>query len=99
MYATKLPSRNIAVPIAIAAVTGVGVYAVQYSSTITRTVLAETNEPPMPFAGKFAYASLPLHSVKAVNHNTKRLLFALPNQDARSGLKLTCMAPFNAIPI
>lgn len=35
-------------------------------------------------------ASLPLHSTQVVNHNTKRLIFELPEKRPRSGLPLTC---------
>ncbi|KAH6884563.1 hypothetical protein B0T10DRAFT_445286 [Thelonectria olida] len=49
------------------------------SSTVTRKI----------FKGGPALLSLPLESSESVNHNTKRLRFKLPQDDAISGLPLT----------
>lgn len=35
-------------------------------------------------------ATLSLHSSQAVSHNTKRLVFKLPEKTPRTGLPLTC---------
>ncbi|KPM39422.1 hypothetical protein AK830_g7161 [Neonectria ditissima] len=53
---------------------------------------AESNAPTKVFKGGPAFVSLPLESSEAVNHNTKRLRFKLPQNDAISGLTLTSAA-------
>ncbi|KAI5459168.1 oxidoreductase NAD-binding domain-containing protein [Mariannaea sp. PMI_226] len=49
---------------------------------------AESNMPRIIFKGGPAFVSLPLESSKLVNHNTKRLRFRLPQDDAISGRPL-----------
>lgn len=71
---------------AILSVASAGVY----WTLLSQTAHAESKEPPMTFAGWFGVSTLRLHSVKVVNHNTKRFIFELPEKDARSGLTLTC---------
>lgn len=71
------------------AVAGIGAY---YA---TRAFLlpmghAESPESPKVFGG-FSFTTLRVQDVKVVNHNTKRLVFEFPDQDAKSGLSLTCM--------
>ncbi|OJJ45456.1 hypothetical protein ASPZODRAFT_69878 [Penicilliopsis zonata CBS 506.65] len=68
----------------VAVVASVGIY-----SLLSQTAHAESSQPPMAFKGRFGFTSLRLHSVTSVNHNTKRLLFELPDSEARSGLSLT----------
>ena len=46
--------------------------------------------PPKTFGSGPAFLSLPLESAEQVNHNTKRLRFRLPSEQAVSGLPLTC---------
>lgn len=53
------------------------------------TAHAESKEPPKVFGG-FGFRSLRLRSSEAVNHNTKRLVFEFPDENAQSGLPLTC---------
>lgn len=60
------------------------------SKLMIGTASAESNSPPKVFKGGPAFVSLPLESSEAVNHNTKRLRFKLPQEDAVSGLTLTC---------
>jgi cytochrome-b5 reductase len=72
----------------VAGVTVVGAYSIH--AYLNRTSFAETDEPPMVFNGRIGFTSLSLHSVKAVSHDTKRLVFELPDRNARSGLTLTC---------
>lgn len=55
-----------------------------------RTAHAESTEPPKVFGG-FGFTTLRLQSSTQVNHNTKRLVFEFPDENARSGLTLTCM--------
>ncbi len=55
-----------------------------------RSVHADTNAPRKVFGSGPAFVSLPLESSEAVNHDTKRLRFSLPNPDDVSGLSLTC---------
>lgn len=79
-------------------VLGVGAYCVQ--SRLISTANAESNEPPKVFSG-FGFTTLRLHSTQDVNHNTKRLVFEFPDQNATSGLSLTCMGTriTNQLPI
>ncbi|KAH9219792.1 NADH-cytochrome b5 reductase-like protein [Leptodontidium sp. 2 PMI_412] len=66
--------------------TGVGLWVTK--SYFTNNVFAESPEPPTVFSSWFGQ-SLKLGSSEVVNHNTKRLRFEFPNEDARSGLVLT----------
>ncbi|KAI1267979.1 oxidoreductase NAD-binding domain-containing protein [Xylariaceae sp. FL1019] len=50
---------------------------------------ADNNAPPRAFGSGPAFLSLHLQSSEDVNHNTKRLRFALPTEDHVSGLNLT----------
>ncbi|KAJ4312081.1 hypothetical protein N0V84_010104 [Fusarium piperis] len=50
---------------------------------------AESDAPTKIFKGGPAFVSLPLESAELVNHNTKRLRFKLPQENAVSGLPLT----------
>ncbi|KAJ5997716.1 hypothetical protein N7522_009376 [Penicillium canescens] len=67
-------------------VLGLGAYCTR--SFILPTGHAESNEPPKVFSG-FGFTTLRLQSAKDVNHNTKRLVFEFPDQNAKSGLTLT----------
>lgn len=86
MPVAHAPSRTLA----LLAVAGIGAYSLQ--RYFSRTALAESpQEPPVYFGGGgMNLTSLRLYSVQIVNHNTKRLLFELPDKDARCGLSLTC---------
>jgi cytochrome-b5 reductase len=66
---------------------GVSVY------TFSRSVAADTGEPPKMFA-RFGPKALKVVSSEAVNHNTKKLRFEFPRDDAVSGLSLTCKHAF-----
>lgn len=89
MPVARAPSRTLAPTVAVLAVAGVGAYSLQ--RYFFRTALAESSqEPPVHFGGGMNLTSLRLYSVQIVNHNTKRLLFELPDKDARCGLSLTC---------
>ncbi|KAM4067190.1 oxidoreductase NAD-binding domain-containing protein [Hirsutella rhossiliensis] len=50
---------------------------------------AASGTPPAVFAGGPAFVSLPLESSEVVSHDTKRLRFIFPQNDAVSGLSLT----------
>lgn len=56
----------------------------------SRDIHAESGPARKVFGRGPAFVSLPLESSEAVNHNTKRLRFALPHSDDVSGLTLTC---------
>ncbi|RKK75256.1 hypothetical protein BFJ69_g7846 [Fusarium oxysporum] len=58
------------------------------------TAFAESPAPAQLFPGGLALKSLPVDSVEAVNHNTKKLRFKLPNETDVSGLPLTGEAGF-----
>ena len=70
------------------AVAGVGAAAI---SQLMRRAEAESGEPKKIFgrAGP-SFTRLTLENAEDVNHNTKRLRFALPSENAVSGLPLTC---------
>ncbi|KAB8259705.1 hypothetical protein BDV32DRAFT_123960 [Aspergillus pseudonomiae] len=68
------------------AVFGIGVYCAR--SYLLPQAHAESDESPVMFSG-FGFTTLRVQSVKAVNHNTKRLVFEFPDKNARSGLSLT----------
>ncbi|KAH7155826.1 oxidoreductase NAD-binding domain-containing protein [Dactylonectria estremocensis] len=73
----------------IATLTAGGIGLGILSKLMIGTARAESNVPSKVFKGGPAFVSLPLESSEAVNHNTKRLRFKLPQQDAVSGLALT----------
>ncbi|OTB00688.1 hypothetical protein M426DRAFT_324052 [Hypoxylon sp. CI-4A] len=66
------------------ATTGVGLYT--YMKTVA---YADSGAPKSAFGSGPAFLSLELESTEAVNHNTKRLRFKLPDPEAVSGLTLT----------
>lgn len=70
------------------AVAGIG--GALFSKFMMGTVQAESKTPKRIFPGGPALFSLPLESSEDVNHNTKLLHFALPSENAISGLPLTC---------
>lgn len=65
-------------------VTGAGIAFVETTSS------NEFSSSMPVFNGRPGFTSLRLHSVQTVNHNTKRLVFAFFDENARSGLSLTC---------
>lgn len=87
MYTVPRSRVTVITAIAIATATGVGAYTIQ-KRLFARTAHAETDEAsrPTPFGGRFGFVTLSLHSSKTVNHNTKRLVFVLPDRNARTGL-------------
>ncbi|CRK14804.1 hypothetical protein BN1708_011265 [Verticillium longisporum] len=60
-----------------------------YSRMMTGSAHADSGSPPKMFGSGPAFVSLPLESSEVVNHNTKRLRFRLPDENAVSGLALT----------
>lgn len=88
-------SPKLATAATVAGVTVVGAYSIH--AYLNRTAFAGTDEPPMVFNGGIRFTSLSLHSVKAVSHDTKRLVFELPDRNARSGLTLTCTFSYSAL--
>ncbi|KAI0553978.1 oxidoreductase NAD-binding domain-containing protein [Xylaria curta] len=64
---------------------GIGVY----SRYLTSVAHADSGAPPKAFGSGPAFLSLQLQSTEVVNHNTKRLRFALPTNEHVSGLALT----------
>lgn len=90
MFSTRLPQSITAKSAAAVTLLGVGAYCAQ--SRLISTAHAESNEPPKVFSG-FGFTTLRLQSTTDVNHNTKRLVFEFPDQNATSGLSLTCTGP------
>jgi cytochrome-b5 reductase len=76
--------------VSAAAVAGIGTY--YGSRSFLPTGYAEPATSPKVFGG-FGFTTLRVQEVKQVNHNTKRLVFEFPDQNATSGLALTCMIP------
>ncbi|KAI2465177.1 ferredoxin reductase-like protein [Annulohypoxylon bovei var. microspora] len=73
-------------------VTGVavaGAGAGLYYTYMRSVVHADSGAPKRAFGSGPAFLSLELESAEAVNHNTKRLRFKLPEPDSVSGLTLT----------
>ncbi|XXH02976.1 hypothetical protein Hte_009366 [Hypoxylon texense] len=68
---------------------GAGLY-YMYTGSVAR---ADSGAPKPAFGSGPAFLSLQLESSEAVNHNTKRLRFRLPDTNTVSGLSLT----FNAL--
>ncbi|KAI0483496.1 oxidoreductase NAD-binding domain-containing protein [Xylaria cf. heliscus] len=64
---------------------GIGVY----SRYLTSVAHADSGAPLKAFGSGPAFLSLKLQSSEVVNHNTKRLRFALPTDEHISGLALT----------
>ncbi|KAH6654928.1 NADH-cytochrome b5 reductase [Verticillium dahliae] len=60
-----------------------------YSRMMTDSAHADSGSPSKVFGSGPAFVSLPLESSEVVNHNTKRLRFRLPDENAVSGLALT----------
>ncbi|KAI9731145.1 MAG: hypothetical protein M1834_005338 [Cirrosporium novae-zelandiae] len=86
MFSLKSPS--LARPLIATAVVTTGAYACHaYLSTHPLHADSGRKEPPKTFAGGW-FKDLKLQSVEQVNHNTKRLRFQLPEEDAISGLPL-----------
>lgn len=80
-------------PVILSAVTvaSIGAY-YGTRSHLLPTAYAESAEPPKMFKG-FGFTTLRVQDVQVVNHNTKRLVFEFPDQNAKSGLSLTCTTP------
>ncbi|KAK0127373.1 hypothetical protein ONS96_006922 [Cadophora gregata f. sp. sojae] len=78
--------RPAAITAGLLGATGVGLWVAR--SYYTNNAFAESPEPPTVFSSWFGQ-SLRLGSSEVVNHNTKRLRFEFPNENAKSGLVLT----------
>ncbi|KAI1827061.1 oxidoreductase NAD-binding domain-containing protein [Xylaria intraflava] len=87
MASTSVFSGRLPAVIAGVAVAGVGLGV--YSQRIMAVAHADNGAPPKAFGNGPAFLSLQLQSSEVVNHNTKRLRFALPTDEHVSGLKLT----------
>ncbi|GAP89442.1 putative oxidoreductase NAD-binding domain-containing protein [Rosellinia necatrix] len=64
---------------------GVGIY----SRYMRSVAYADSGAPPKAFGSGPAFLSLQLQSSEVINHNTKKLRFALPTEEHISGLALT----------
>ncbi|EEY15125.1 NADH-cytochrome b5 reductase [Verticillium alfalfae VaMs.102] len=81
--------RHIRPTKAITAIAAGGIGLGIYSRMMTGSAHADSGSPPKVFGSGPAFVSLPLESSEVVNHNTKRLRFRLPDENAVSGLALT----------
>jgi cytochrome-b5 reductase len=84
------PQRASITTAAVTTATGFVAYGL-YSYT-TKAAGSERGKPATAFRG-IGLTSLRLHSIQALNHQTKLLRFELPEQNSHSGLSLTCMVP------
>ena len=66
----------------VAAVAGIGAYAWYMRSS-------KSTASDKPVFASFGFHSLRLESTELINHNTKKLRFALPDSSKPSGLSLT----------
>ncbi|EGY16864.1 NADH-cytochrome b5 reductase [Verticillium dahliae VdLs.17] len=81
--------RHIRPTKAVAAIAAGGISLGIYSRMMTDSAHADSGSPSKVFGSGPAFVSLPLESSEVVNHNTKRLRFRLPDENAVSGLALT----------
>ncbi|KAJ5178093.1 uncharacterized protein N7500_000792 [Penicillium coprophilum] len=86
MFRAIIPKSTTAKSVATVTLLGIGAYGVQ--SRLISTANAESSVTPKIFSG-FGLTTLRLQSTKDVNHNTKRLVFEYPIENATSGLSLT----------
>ena len=83
----------------VAASAGLGVAAYATSSYYLRKPeLLDDGAPKRTFTSILRFQKLTLESVEQVNHNVKRLRFALPQKDAVSGIFLGCTFPQPSLP-
>lgn len=82
-----IPSR---LPTVLGGVALAGIGIGMYSRYMMNVAHADSGAPPKAFGNGPAFLSLKLQSSEVVNHNTKRLRFALPTEEHVSGLPLTC---------
>lgn len=88
---TRPVLRSQQTPIAIAAViAGLGAYTFYSTSPQKKKLIAANETPVKTFGSGPAFTSLTLHSVEKLNHDSSRLRFSLPSEEAVSGLSLTC---------
>ncbi|KAI0376021.1 NADH-cytochrome b5 reductase [Hypomontagnella monticulosa] len=87
MSSRILPAARLSRGITGVAVAGVGVGF--YYMYMQNVVHADSGAPKKAFGAGPAFLSLELESTEAVNHNTKRLRFKLPDPETVSGLTLT----------
>lgn len=69
---------------------GIGIAAYTTSHYLRNLERLDDGSLKRIFTGQLGFQSLTLESVEQVNHNVKRLRFALPDKDAVSGLTLNC---------
>ncbi|KAJ6172129.1 hypothetical protein N7470_001196 [Penicillium chermesinum] len=76
-------------PVAASAVLAAGAAGAYWcTQNLLPTAQAESLETPKVFGG-LKFTTLRLRSSEAINHNTKRLVFEFPDENAQSGLPLT----------
>lgn len=105
-YASEAPAKSSSLPYAAAgaAILGVGGYYTLYRDAGHAPSASEAKEsiksavgaePKKAFTGgDQGFISLKLESVENINSNTKKFRFALPEEDAVSGLAVACMDAF-----
>ncbi|KXG47616.1 Riboflavin synthase-like beta-barrel [Penicillium griseofulvum] len=86
MFTTRFTQSITAKSAAAVTLLGIGGYCAQ--TRLISTAHAESKETYKVFSG-FGFTTLRLQSIKDFNHNTKRLVFEFPDQNATSGLSLT----------
>ena len=74
-----------------AASIGLGIAAYAASGYLRNPERLDDGSPKRTFTGQIGFQTLTLESAEEVNHNVKRLRFALPGgREAVSGLTLNC---------
>ncbi|CRK42746.1 hypothetical protein BN1723_005395 [Verticillium longisporum] len=74
--------RHIRPTKAVAAIAAGGISLGIYSRMMTDSAHADSGSPSKVFGSGPAFVLLPLESSEVVNHNTKRLRFRLPDENA-----------------
>ncbi|KAI0408365.1 oxidoreductase NAD-binding domain-containing protein [Xylaria palmicola] len=87
MAASAILSGRLSTMLGSVALGGIGIGL--YSRYLMGVAHADNGAPPKAFGSGPAFLSLQLQSSEDVNHNTKRLRFALPTDEHVSGLALT----------
>jgi len=88
---------KVSAPLLGAAAVGAVIYAARSQDEITPKLAADqppktksSKDPRRIFASGISFQDMKVQSVERVNHDTKRLRFALPEEDAVTGLQPCC---------
>jgi len=95
MFAPRV--LKVSAPLLGAAAVGAVIYATRSQDEITPKLAADqppktgsSKDPQRIFTSGISFQDMKLQSVERINHNTKRLRFALPEEDPVTGLQPCC---------